>query len=228
VSNHFQLCGLYAGKVNKCGGITTAINKSLISASVYVSALGIVGDQCADKRHHGGLERALHQYPVEHYQYWRQNYSSKLPWQAPGMGENLSSLGMTEHNVCIGDRYQWGQAIIEVSQPRSPCFKLNKHWGIDKFSLQMQKLSLCGWLYRVIKPGIVSVAEPLTLLQRPSNAMTVYQVCELFFGDPLNQVGLLQLKEQTKLSDSWMTKVAQRLATNQVENWHYRLLGPET
>lgn len=58
--------------------------------------------------------------------------------------------------------------------------------------------------------------------------MTVYQVCELFFGDPLNQVGLLQLKEQTKLSDSWMTKLVQRLATNQVENWHYRLLGPET
>ena len=227
MSIHFQLCGLYTGKVSNCFGLTTAINKSMITEPVYLSLHGIQGDQCADKRHHGGLERALHQYPVEHYQYWQQKYSSKSLWQAPGMGENLSSIGMSEHNVCVGDRYQWGEAIIEVSQPRSPCFKLNKRWGIDKLSLEMQKLSLCGWLYRVIQPGKVSVNEQLVLLERPANAMTIYQVCELFFGDPMNHAGLVKLKGQTKLSYSWMNKVEQRIISKQIEDWDFRLLGPE-
>lgn len=227
MSIHFQLCGLFKGKVNECYGLNTAINKSIITEPVYLSLLGIEGDQCADKRHHGGLERALHQYPVEHYQYWQQRHSSKLLWRAPGMGENLSSIGMSEHNVCVGDKYQWGEAIIEVSQPRSPCFKLNKHWGVEKLSVEMQELSLCGWLYRIIQPGMVSVNEKLVLLERPYNAMTIYQVCELFFGDPLNKAGLAKLKQQTKLSASWMSKIEQRLATNQVENWDFRLLGTE-
>ncbi|WP_372743316.1 MOSC domain-containing protein, partial [Neptunomonas sp.] len=133
--------------------------------------------------------------------------------------------GMTEDTVCLGDRYQWGEAIIEVSQPRSPCFKLNKRWGIEKFSVEMQALSLCGWLYRVIQPGVVSVNQPLVLLERVPDAMTVREICEIFFADPLNKEGLLTLKQQSKLSSNWVAKVILRLETNEVENWSFRLLG---
>lgn len=227
MSTRYALNGLYIGKVSECNGISTAINKLAVTQSVYISKNGIEGDQCADQRHHGGVERALHQYPAEHYCYWQQKYSSTRVWQAPGMGENLSSFGMTEHNVYVGDRYQWGETIIEVSQPRSPCFKLNKHWGLETFSLAMQELSLCGWLYRVIQPGIASVNDDLVLLQRPKSAMTVAQVCAAFFGDPLNGQGLLKLKMQTRLSKSWMDKVDARLATRQVENWNFRLFGAD-
>ncbi len=237
-SKHY-LKNIYCGKVANRYGMETAIDKSPMQSSVYLSLEGLAGDECGDKIHHGGLERALHQYPAEHYIYWQEKYAdifngkhdksklAKVSWQAAGMGENLSSTGMTEQTVCLGDRYQWGEAIIEVSQPRSPCFKLNQRWGIDSLSVDMQEVSRCGWLYRVIKPGIVSVDEPLELISRVKNAMTIHAVCESFFGKPLNHEGLLKLQQQDKLSGSWMDKVVQRLATNKVENWNFRLLDHE-
>lgn len=222
---------IYSGKVALRYGIETAIGKSLIEGSVYLSPQGLSGDQCADQKHHGGAERALHQYPSEHYAYWREKYGAGVncpDWQAPGMGENLSSEGMTEDTVCLGDRYQWGEAIIEVSQPRSPCFKLNKRWGIDDFSIEMQETSRCGWLYRVIQPGMVSADEALELIEQVPQAMTLREVCDVFFGDPLNKDGLLRLKQQTKLSAGWMSKVEQRLESQQLENWSFRLFGRES
>ncbi|MCD9464191.1 MOSC domain-containing protein [Photobacterium phosphoreum] len=222
------LHNIYRGNVEHCYGFQTAINKSLVEGRLYLSLKGLEGDECADLRHHGGLERALHQYPLEHYAYWQQQYSIDVNWIAPGMGENLSSIGMTEETVCLGDRYQWGEAIIEVSQPRSPCFKLNKRWGIDNFSLNMQQISRCGWLYRVIQAGMVSVDEPLILIAQEPNAMTLREVCDVFFGDPLNKAGLLKLTQQAKLSESWKAKVIARLENNQVERWDFRLLGHES
>jgi MOSC domain-containing protein YiiM len=221
------LKGVYRGKVAQRYGIETAIDKTSVEESVFLSLNGLEGDQCADTRHHGGTERALHQYPVEHYAYWREKYGETIDWQSPGMGENLSSEGMTEDTVCLGDRYQWGDAIIEVGQPRSPCFKLNKRWGIENLSVDMQEISRCGWLYRVIQPGLVSVHEPLLLIERVPNAMTLREVCDVFFGDPLNIKGLEKLNEQSRLSNSWLSKVKSRIKTNRVENWNFRLLGAE-
>lgn len=222
-SKHY-LTNIYCGKVADRYGIETAIDKQAVNTSLYLSFDGLAGDECADKLHHGGLERALHQYPAEHYAYWQEKYNTDNAWQAAGMGENISSTGMTEQTVYLGDRYQWGEAIIEVSQPRSPCFKLNKRWGIENLSVDMQDVSRSGWLYRVIQPGMVSVDKPLELIVRVDNAMTITEVCETFFGDPLNKEKLLKLKEQDTLSDSWMEKVVYRLANNEVENWNFRLL----
>ncbi|BBB28480.1 MOSC domain-containing protein [Neptunomonas japonica] len=225
MKNQNYLDKVYCGTVAQRYGLETAIDKSVIKINLYLSSEGLEGDQCADHKHHGGAERALHQYPLEHYVFWENKYGTNNQWQAPGMGENLSCAGMTEDTVCLGDRYQWGEAIIEVSQPRSPCFKLNQRWNIERFSVDMQELSLCGWLYRVIQPGVVSVKQPLVLVDRESNAMTIREVCEVFFGDPLNRDGLLKLKLQRKLSASWMDKVIQRLENHEVENWSFRLLG---
>ncbi|WP_019028663.1 MOSC domain-containing protein [Colwellia piezophila] len=220
-----HLTNIYCGKVAQRYGIETAMNKQAVNIPLYLSVEGLAGDECADKEHHGGLDRALHQYPAEHYVYWQEKYADKAHWQAAGMGENMSSIGMTEESVCLGDRYQWGEAIIEVSQPRSPCFKVNKRWGIEDLSINMQEASRCGWLYRVIQPGMVSVDEPLELISRVANAMTIGEVCETFFGDPLNNEKLLTLKQQTSLADTWMDKIVHRLATNEVECWNFRLLG---
>ncbi len=236
--------GVFIGQVEEKYGLQTAIDKKPVSERIFLSETGLVGDECADNKHHGGPERALHQYPVEHYAYWLDKYgqavNSSTPddsgngdaaettthdWSAPGMGENISSRGMLENNVCIGDQYQWGEAIIEVSQPRSPCFKLNRRWQVENFSVDMQEISRCGWLYRVIQTGYINPEDSLILIQRPDNAMTIEQVCEIFFGDPLNQQGLEQLRELKALSNSWSSKVEQRLEQGIVENWNFRLLG---
>ena len=219
------LKGVFQGRVKACYGIETAMCKLPVDGDIQLSSYGLEGDECADKRHHGGLERALHQYPSEHYSYWKEKFSKNIQWHEPGMGENLSSEGMTEDNVCIGDRFSWGDAVIEVSQPRSPCFKLNKRWGIEDLSIQMQNNSRCGWLYRVIQPGTVNVNSPLELVERVSNSLSIREVCNIYFGNPLEKDGLNQLKHQDRLSDSWMQKVILRLETNEVENWNFRLLG---
>ncbi|NRB42456.1 MAG: MOSC domain-containing protein [Pseudomonadales bacterium] len=220
-------CKIYRGKVAKRYGLDTAIDKTQTNKSLYLSYHGLDGDQSADKQHHGGVERALHQYPSEHYAYWHDKYGGNIDdWKAPGMGENISSVGMTEDNVCLGDIYQWGEeALIEVSEPRSPCFKLNKRWGIEGLSIAMQETNRCGWLYRVIHPGLVCKDARLVLIERAPNAMTVREVCDIFYGNPLNAEGLIKLKKQSKLSESWMTKVLQRLDTNNVESWDFRLSG---
>ncbi|MGF1865993.1 MOSC domain-containing protein [Enterovibrio norvegicus] len=221
----FQLANIYRGKVAERYGLQTAMDKVDITGDVFLSNTGLDGDETADKKHHGGPERALHHYPQEHYAFWQEKHGDMQDWQAPGMGENISSVGMTEDTVCIGDRYQWGDAIIEVSQPRSPCFKLNQRWEVENLSVDMQAVSRCGWLYRVIQTGTVNKQLPLVLLSRPKNSMTLREVCDVFFGDPLNTEGLAKLREQSALSDSWMGKVKQRQETNEVENWNFRLLG---
>lgn len=233
MKSKYYLTKVYCGKVAQRYGMETAMDKYPVDGSLYLSAEGLVGDDYADKEHHGGPDRALHQYPAEHYVYWQEKYGAnyvdkhaeKVDKDLAGMGENISSLGMTEEMVCLGDRYQWGEAIIEVSQPRSPCFKLNKRWGIEGFSLDIQTISRCGWLYRVIKPGKVSVEQPLELIARVDNAMSIKAVCDTYFGDPLNTEKLLLLKEQNTLAESWMNNVEQRLATSQIENWSFRLFN---
>ncbi|WP_434363036.1 MOSC domain-containing protein [Parasalinivibrio latis] len=217
--------GVFTGKVSEEFGFPSAMGKSLISGRIYLSETGLEGDEVASTQHHGGPERALHQYPSEHYTYWREHFGADAGWGIPGMGENLSTEGMTEENVCIGDRFQWGEAVIEVSQPRSPCYKLNRRWGIENFSVTMQEISRCGWLYRVITPGYVSADDELVLVAREDNAMTIKAVCDSYFGDPLNPERLHTLREQTKLSASWKEKVEKRLETGEVENWNFRLLG---
>ncbi len=229
MKNQYYLTKVYCGKVAQRYGMETAMDKHPIDGSLYLSEQGLAGDDYADKEHHGGPDRAIHQYPAEHYAYWKEKYGSsfveKVNENVAGMGENLSSLGMTEDMVYLGDRYQWGEAVIEVSQPRSPCFKLNKRWGIEGFSVDIQEISRCGWLYRVITPGEVSVDQPLELIARVDNAMSIKAVCDIYFGDPLNTEKLCLLKEQTTLAKSWLDNVAQRLASNEVEDWNFRLLG---
>ncbi|MRI35084.1 MOSC domain-containing protein [Endozoicomonas sp. OPT23] len=216
---------VFRGRVKNSYGFKTAIDKEPVKGKIFLAVEGLEGDECAEQRYHGGPERALHQYPSEHYEYWKNKYGLNLLWQAPGMGENLSSSGMDENDVCIGDRYSWGEAIIEVSQPRSPCYKLSRRWGIDDLALHMQDISRCGWLYRVIQPGLVSVDHPVALVERVPDALTIREVCDLYFGDPLNQDGLKKLGQQNRLSDSWQSKVQERLETGLCENWNFRLLG---
>ncbi|KII76458.1 MOSC domain-containing protein [Vibrio renipiscarius] len=221
----YPIAGVYRGKVAQFQGMQTAMNKSSVTGEIALTLTGLEGDECFETKFHGGAERALHQYPAEHYDYWAKKYRSDSEWCAPGMGENISTLGMTEADVCIGDRYQWGTAIIEVSQPRSPCMKLSQRWGVENFAVDMQDISRCGWLYRVIQAGKVSVDHPLVLIERVENPLSILAVCERYFGDPLNRVGLEELLAQDRLSNNWRANVEKRLVSGDIENWNFRLLG---
>ncbi|MEL6117411.1 MOSC domain-containing protein [Photobacterium sp. SP02] len=218
------LAGLYSGKVAQRYGIRTAMAKQAVSGKLYLSVTGLDGDECAEPKFHGGTERALHQYPLEHYAFWQQQFPDR-DWPAPGVGENISTQGMTEENVRLGDRYQWGEAVIEISQPRSPCFKLSRRWELPEFSAVMQQTGRCGWLYRVITPGYVSSDEPLVLIKQGEDRFTVKRVLDWYFNDPMNLDKLRMLQECEALSVSWRNTVEKRLNTGELENWHFRLNG---
>ncbi|MGL5975026.1 MAG: MOSC domain-containing protein, partial [Aeromonas sobria] len=143
-------------------GLISAIHKQPISAPVRCTFAGLEGDEQCDQRHHGGPDRALHYYPADHYLWW-QTWQTALglpaprtPWQPAAFGENLSGLGLTEAQACIGDVYRLGEALIQISQPRSPCFKLNQRFGYGQMSQVMQLNGRCGWLLRVLEEGMIA------------------------------------------------------------------------
>lgn len=221
-------CDIYVGQVEQRYQMRTAIAKSPIQNSCYLSQQGLAGDQCASTKVHGGVERALHHYPKEHYQTLATLYPQQPAFLTElGMGENISSLGMSEDNVHIGDSYRFGEALIQVSQPRSACYKLNLRWGLADLSSVIQAKNLSGWLYRVLEPGEVFSDSELVLVSRVEQSMSIAQVCNVFFHDPLNRDGLEQLVSLQGLSQGWRDKAAQRLATGEVESWKMRLLGPQ-
>ena len=217
---------LYTGQSGNHYGLKTAINKQKVKGTLFLSETGFTGDECADIRHHGGPDRAIHHYPEEHYQYWKKRYPGvHKSWLAPGMGENISTRGFTENNVCIGDRFSLGTAVIEISQPRSPCFKLNRKWGIESFSADMQKLGYCGWLYRVIEEGTVTAEDQLFFMERPEQSISVQEVSDIFFNTPMDEEKLTRLLKLDNLSASWTDKIKKRLETGKLENWSFRLAG---
>ena len=205
-----------------CG--ETAMEKKAVVDSIELTNLGLMGDEQADKRVHGGPDRALCHYPREHYELWQTQYPElKSLFRASAFGENISTVGMTEENVHIGDVYQWGAAIIQVTQPRSPCFKLSGLTQQDDFALVMQESGKIGWLYRVIKAGTVSANDPLVLLNR--GAISIVETVAIAFHQDYNEANTKRLLSAAGLSGSWTATMIKRLQTKEIESFNGRLFG---
>lgn len=143
---------------------------------------------------------------------------------APAFGENLSTDGLTEQNVFIGDIFRWGEALIQVTQPRSPCFKLNYHFGISDMSAQLQTAGKTGWLYRVIQGGQVSADAPLELASRLSE-VSVYDACAIAWHMPFDDEQYRRLLSAAGLSTSWTRTMQKRRISGHIEDNSRRLWG---
>ena len=209
------------------GGACSGIDKQLVRAA-YVSANGLQGDQQADTRHHGGPDKALHHYAAEHYARWRQWLPARAGRFEPGgFGENLSTLGMTEDTVCLGDVYRLGGATLQVSQGRQPCWKLELRFDVPAMAKRVQDSGLTGWYYRVLEPGTITTQDHFSLLERPCPEWTVSRLQQVLYRDCLNLDAIAVLKELDVLSQSWRTLLAKRLESGVVEDWSRRLRLPE-
>ncbi|MGO3859305.1 MAG: 6-hydroxyaminopurine reductase [Neisseriaceae bacterium] len=219
---------VYQGKIKDYAdqGIDpSAIVKQRASGVLTLTALGLAEDEQAEKRFHGGPDRALCHYPREHYAYWRQALPERAErFVASAFGENLSSEGLTEDAVFIGDVFQWGSTLIQVTQPRSPCYKLNQHFGVADLSVQMQASGRCGWLYRVVSAGSVDSAASLALFARTSS-VSVAEAIDIAFGQPFDEGRCRRLLGASGLSSSWTKTMLLRLQTGQVEDFNRRLLA---
>lgn len=158
-------------------GATSAIDKRPAIGPVRVTKLGLAGDEQADRRVHGGEEMALHAYCNDHYGWWIEQLGEhhRLP-AAGSFGENLALTGIAEAEVRIGDRFRLGSALVEVSQPRQPCWKLETHLRRDSVITRILSSHRCGWYCRVIEEGEAEAPTSLEIVDSNDETMSVAQV----------------------------------------------------
>ena len=217
---------VFIGKVKDyAGSRPSAIAKLQVEGQLSLTTKGIVGDEQAEKNIHGGPDRALCHYPREHYSHWITTFPELASlFCAPAFGENLSTVGLTEEHVFIGDIFCWGDALIQVTQPRSPCFKLNFHFSISDMASQMQASGRVGWLYRVIAPGKVSTEAPLKLVSRVSE-VSVYEAGAIAWYQPFDDEQYHRLLSAAGLSASWTRTLQRRRISGKIEDSSRRLKG---
>lgn len=197
-------------------GETSAYRKYPVSGPVNVGPLGLAGDEQADPRYHGGPEKAVLHYAHEHYEQWRIEQPSLAEHFAePGaFGENLSTTGMTEETVCIGDRFRLGTAIVEVCQGRQPCWKLGHRFAAPHMVAEVLKSRRGGWYYRVIENGTVSAGDIIELVDRRHAEWPVALVAAQLLGGENDSASLRQLAALAALSSSWRDRAKRILATS--------------
>lgn len=155
---HASMVSIFAGGVSMlpADGRPSAIFKTRITDSMWLGIEGLAGDRQADRRVHGGPEKALHQYAVDNYAQLAARFPDAAPLLIPGsIGENLSAPGWSEATVHIGDVFRFGDALIQVSQPRSPCWKIDARYGVEGMAQFIEATGLCGWYFRVLQEGRV-------------------------------------------------------------------------
>lgn len=162
---------------------SSAIAKVPVSGPVIVGRLGLAGDEQADRKHHGGPHMAVHLYPQDHYAHWRTQIGDHPLLDAPGaFGENIAAHGLTEDIARIGDRYLLGSALLEISQPRQPCWKIEHRFGRKGMVADILKTGRCGIYFRVLEEGLAQAGDTLELTQPGAEAWTVRRVFSALYG----------------------------------------------
>lgn len=223
---------MYAGTPSPLGPrrIASAIVKSAVPGPWDITLVGLVGDTQADMRHHGGPEKALHHYAREHYATWLDETPALAPTLAttPAFGENISTFGMTEATVCVGDIYRVGAVLVQVSQGRQPCWKLNARFAADDMAYRVQMTGRTGWYYRVLEGGRIMPGDAMTLVERPQPEWSLSRICALLYHRTTAFDELAALAELPELAESWRNLAGRRVKSRTVESWNSRLEGDKT
>lgn len=196
-------------------GSPTGIYKSPIAGPVHLDRTGLEGDVQADRVNHGGPERALNHYPAEHYDHWRARFPERAADFRPGvLGENLSTRGIAEPDVRVGDVFTLGSATLQVSQPRQPCWKIARRLGLPNLAREVVSAGRAGWLYRVLEPGAVAPGDELALAEPAAHGLTLERLWALQAArrpDPAQREAMATLAALPELADSWRRRFASRL-----------------
>ncbi len=191
--------------------VVTSIFKSPIQGKVAARGYNIGTDRQSDRSVHGGPYKAVYGYPSEHYAYWRQELPlMDLPF---GMfGENLTTEGLDEENVCIGDRYQVGSAVLQVTQPRMPCFKLGIRFNRNDIVKRFWLSGLSGIYFSIVSEGELEAGDSIERIERPSRPISVAEVVRLYRGDEQSPE-LYARALQAPLFGSWKEGLRERRNT---------------
>jgi MOSC domain-containing protein YiiM len=188
--------------------ITTGICKKPVSGQVTLRALGFDGDGVADSKNHGGPDKAICVYSLDHYPFWEKTLGVRLP--AAAFGENLSVSNLKEDDVCIGDIFLLGTATVQISQPRQPCTTLAARYGRNDLVKLVINSGFSGFYFRVLQEGEVRVGAPLVLVEKDPNLISVSFANNIFHHDRKNREGIESVLTIPALSESWQRSL-QRL-----------------
>lgn len=200
---------------NFSGGLktwTTGIFKETVNAAVFLRFTNLDGDGQADLVNHGGVDKAVNVYPIEHYPYWREKLN--IPALTNGaFGENFTTSGLLETDICIGDTFTLGEAIVQVSQPRQPCWKLALKWQIKDLALQVEQTGKTGWYFRVLREGIVKADDELKLIEQRFPQWTIEAANQIMHHRKDDLSASAELAACPLLSESWKRSLSNRVTT---------------
>ncbi|TWT91149.1 6-N-hydroxylaminopurine resistance protein [Pseudobythopirellula maris] len=194
---------------------TSAIDKAPVAGSVMVGPTSLAGDEQADLEHHGGPDKSVLGYAAAHYDDWQTEFPD-APFAPGGFGENLTFSGFAEADCCVGDTVQIGDCRLQVSQPRQPCWKLSRRWGLAKLAVRVQQTGRTGWYYRVAREGLIEAGQEVRLVERPFPEFTVAWASAVMYAKPRSASDDLRLAGCPLLSASWKETLTQR-ATKKIE-----------
>lgn len=225
----FSIAEIRVGRARPFGpkGVPSAIDKLAVTGPVMARAEGLEGDEQGDRRSHGGPDKAVHAYPAAHYARWRKELPDRAGRLRPGgFGENLVVDGATEADICLGDRFRVGAVLLEVSQGRQPCWKLNLRFDRPDMARRVQASGRTGWYFRVIEPGVLRAGDPVGLEARPNPDWPLVRVADLLYRDRLNLDALRAFAAIPSLTPGWRRLAEARLARGRTEDWSARIDTP--
>lgn len=198
------------------GAETSAIVKRPREGVVQLLKEGFAPDEQADRRVHGGPEKAVHLYPLDHHDLWRAELEDEAALallDEPGaFGTNLSVSDIDEHKVLIGDRFRLGNAVIEVNQPRQPCWKIDHRFGIKGMTARIVETGRSGWYFRVIEEGEAQAGDTLERIEDGYRDWSVARVFTALIQGKASQAELEELIALPRLSPQIQARAAKRLS----------------
>lgn len=193
-------------------GQSTGIYKNRIEGPIKLGNEGFIGDHQADRRVHGGPEKAVHHYAAENFEQLAERFPAAADQLIPGsIGENISTTGWTEHTVCIGDIFRLGDTTLQVSQPRSPCWKIDHRYGVEGMASFVAESGHTGWYYRVLKTGTVTSGAHFELIERLPGAISLAAFWQCWLEHRPDPDALARLVEAPGLTPGWQKKLVDRL-----------------
>ena len=202
-----QVNALFAATPQPFGprGAPSSIIKAKIS-QLTVEQDHTLEDEQGNKKLHGGPEKVIHQYGPNAYQQLMDHYPDLAALACPGnIGENVSVEGMEDSNVCIGDIYQIGEVVLQVSAPRAPCNKISHRFDVKNLDRFVGENGITGWYYRVLKTGTIREGDSVELIERPASTVSIHDLMKAVFIPELASKAAEYVNIEV-LDDEWRDK----------------------
>ena len=222
-----EIGGIFLGKVQDRweGKPPSAIQKDHARGRQAITTTGFSDDAQADLTVHGGAEKAIHHYALDHYAAWQSEGHMAADTVPAAFGENITTTGLTEENLCIGDILKLGTATVQISQGRQPCWKLGLHTGNEKMPYLFQKTGRTGWYYRVLEIGAAAAGGRITLIERRNPDWSVVRVTRARLSGRVSLKDAETLAGLADLAPGWRQAFARMAGGDTKEDTSTRLAG---